>query len=64
MSLFKIRCHNCQKNIIEYVDYQSWLSLFHYFEHEYLEGEITKETFDIMIERLMVLKPECKDESS
>ena len=34
----------------------SWLRLFHYFQHEYDEGEITPNTYESMTEELMVLK--------
>lgn len=51
-----LRCSECQKPIIEYTKYQNWLALVLYFEHEYTEGEITKETYEAMTDRLMTLK--------
>lgn len=43
------------------MDYETlrmdWLKLFHYFQHEVEEDEITEKTFDSMINALMTFKP-------
>ncbi|KKM65857.1 hypothetical protein LCGC14_1487090 [marine sediment metagenome] len=56
-----VECRDCKKNIIKDIEYQEWLSLFNYFECEYLNGKISKELCDTMINRLCTFKPEFKD---
>ena len=38
------------------VVFNEWLKLYHYFEHELLEGEITNETYEAMSDALMAIK--------
>ena len=54
-----MRCEQCQKQFaINFPDmqYQNWLKLYFYFEHELSEGEITEATYEKMIDCLMSVK--------
>jgi len=59
-----IRCYNCHKEInlsFPDVQYNDWLRLMHYFEHELSEDEITQATFESMVDALMSVKPWPED---
>ncbi len=58
MTKILVECRACKKNIIEDIEYQKWLSLFNYFECEYLNKNITEELYETMIDRLCTFKPE------
>ena len=55
-----IRCPTCWKEIslkFPDVQYNDWLKLMHYFEHELNEEEITQATYENMVDALMAVKP-------
>ena len=39
------------------VQYNDWLKLMHYFQHEVSEEEITNSTYEEMVDCLMSIKP-------
>lgn len=52
-----IRCSECAKPIFDQSDkWNAWIAVYHYFEHELCEEEITQATFDAMVGRLMLFK--------
>ena len=60
-----IRCANCHHDInlnFPDVQYNDWLKLMHYFEHELNEEEITVATYENMVDALMSVKPWLEDE--
>jgi len=55
-----IQCSTCHRKINEEfpkVQYNHWLKLLFYFEHEYAEEEITQTTHEQMVDALMSVKP-------
>lgn len=61
-----MRCENCQKeinNLIGNGDWNAWLKLMDYFEHELTEGEITNATYESMTDALMSFRPESEDDN-
>ncbi len=52
------RCQNHLEKIMPNIKNNDWLKLYHYFEHELNEGEITNETWATMTDSLVSLKPE------
>ena len=62
-----IKCENCHNEVNRLfpdVQYNEWLKLMHYFEHELDEEEITLATYESMVDALMAVKPWPKDEAS
>ena len=54
-----IKCASCQEHIAKEfpdVQYNAWLRLMHYFEHEYSEEEISQSTYELMVDSLMLIK--------
>lgn len=54
-----IRCEICHKEIATNfpdVQYNDWLKLMFYFEHELSEDEITVATYEQMVDALMSVK--------
>lgn len=54
-----IRCDTCHEKIntsMPDVQYNDWLKLMFYFEHELSEGEITEATYMAMVDCLMSIK--------
>ena len=52
-----LRCSECKKYIIKTIAYTDWLKVLHYFEVEYLQGDITQETYEAMTDALLTVKP-------
>lgn len=42
------------------MQFNDWLKLMNYFEHELTEEEITNATYETMTDALMSLRPELK----
>lgn len=51
-----IRCTECGHRLYKETAYTSWLSLFNFIDFLQLEENITKETYETMINNLMDLK--------
>ena len=61
-----MRCERCQKEINTLMgdgDWNDWLKLMNYFEHELTEGEITEVTYEKMTQALMTFKPWPKEDA-
>ena len=57
-----VECKECGKEVLKMTAYQEWLSLFNYFEFDHLNGNITSELFETMINRLCHFKPMEEEE--
>ena len=63
-----MKCDVCWKEFGDKfpdIKYNDWLKLYHYFEHEYNEDEISLKTHESMVDCLMAVKPwpdEVKEE--
>ena len=60
-----IRCANCHNEVntaFPDVQFNDWLKLMHYFEHELKEEEITVATYEDMVDALMSVKPWPKED--
>ncbi len=56
-----IRCSNCHRKLhkdFPDLQFNDWLKLMFYFEHELAENEITQNTYEQMVDALMSIKPE------
>ena len=62
--VIEVRCNQCGKEIKEEIGYMYWLSLMNYFECEYLNGDITKELYECMVNRVMMFKPYMEEKKS
>ena len=51
------KCHNDINLVFPDVQFNHWLKLMHYFEHELHEEEITTTTYETMVDALMAVKP-------
>lgn len=61
-----MRCTRCQEQIegiLEDIHIRDWLKLFHYFEHELEEDEITQKTWESLTDALSSLSPPTYDGS-
>ena len=59
-----MKCEQCQREInliIGNGDWNDWLKLMNYFEHELNEDEITNATYESMTSTLMTFKPELQE---
>jgi len=51
-----MKCEICKSSIINETKYQDWLSLMNFLEFLFYEEYIEKNTYEIMVDRLMTLK--------
>jgi len=57
MAIIVCKCSSCQKDLGIYDPRSAWLKLLHYLEIELMQGDITEETYGILMDALQEIEP-------